>query len=731
MVIEQVRDNLNIAHETVFSPDWQPSFIIPLEKAVATVLPKELGIDRAALARFDHGLYALGNTDTKEALLLYGLSPAPADTNGIHTRLKRALPQDMSPSDAKNIQEHHLRSLQKTGLVSVRKVNGRLYWATTPEAELVKRIAALFLKHGFEHEAPVSDIFGRTESPSDTYSRAYINRSALLLFLCQGPSFSTALAIKTGLQTNTIEANLNALIKLGLVQGDALDVKLTRTGQEFIKAVLLPALLACAGNAKVLDKLGAILEEVAAQPEISAKVLGLYRLANPQIPREKTAKAIIAFIQDHGAARTHEILEKFGKRADPVLTDLVLAGALVEQREGSAAYFFLPGTEILQRKKTEGDRETRPISQLRKEEADREWSFLANLLAPQVLTGEIIEELFRLGITKYPAQFFKPADDKPKVAQTATLYERIKLSSKAAKTATETAENTPSGVEAYLAEVRTIPLITRTEVVELTRSMEVSNWQIREAQKHNDPQIEAHAREKLKKFEERLTNANLRWVVSIAKKYMGLGLSLADLIQEGNIGLLRAVRKFDWRKGYAFSTYASSWIKQAIMRALSDTSRTIRLPIHAVERIKIYTETRRKLTEELGRQATVQEVAHKLGWDASETFRFARVIMTPASLDAPITDELDSSLHDVIKVPDMTSRLAERSALRAEIYQAMMRLNPRERRVVELIYGLDNHGTHTLEEVGRELGVTRERVRQILDKALEKLGKEEKLRQQY
>jgi len=253
----------------------------------------------------------------------------------------------------------------------------------------------------------------------------------------------------------------------------------------------------------------------------------------------------------------------------------------------------------------------------------------------------------------------------------------------------------------YLREIGRISLLTAAQEVELAKAIEAGSTAARDT----------------------LIESNLRLVVAIAKKYLGRGVTFLDLIQEGNLGLIRAVQKFDYRRGFKFSTYATWWIRQAITRSIADQARTIRLPVHIAEIVNKIIRIERRLASELGREPTVEEIAEEIGLTTEKVESTKRSALDPISLDTPVGPEDDARLMDF--VPDADAQDAMQAAaagmLREEIQSALETLGPRERRVLQLRFGLVDGQQRTLDEVGRRLGVTRERIRQIESKALRKL----------
>jgi RNA polymerase primary sigma factor len=256
-------------------------------------------------------------------------------------------------------------------------------------------------------------------------------------------------------------------------------------------------------------------------------------------------------------------------------------------------------------------------------------------------------------------------------------------------------------VRAYLREIGRVPLLTAEEEVSLAKRIERGDHAAKQA----------------------LIEANLRLVVSVAKRYVGRGMLFLDLIQEGNLGLMRAVEKYDWRRGYKFSTYATWWIRQAITRGIADQARTIRVPVHMVETINKLVRVRRQLTQELERDPSHEEIAERMEITPARVEQILKIAQEPVSLETPVGDEDDSSLGDFIEDDEeRRPHVAVDAKLRSEELGAVLRSLPhRERRVIELRYGLTGEDPMTLEEVGRYFGVTRERIRQIETRTLFKL----------
>ena len=318
-------------------------------------------------------------------------------------------------------------------------------------------------------------------------------------------------------------------------------------------------------------------------------------------------------------------------------------------------------------------------------------------LPKEILSAEILDNIYlnimELGIdvVDEPKSKDELGEDEPPPTVTSGRDESVAL------------EELPlsDSVRMYLREIGKISLLTAAEEVELAKGVEAG-----------DPVAKAH-----------LVDANLRLVVSIAKKYIGRGMLFLDLIQEGNLGLIRAVEKFDYQKGFKFSTYATWWIRQAITRAIADQARTIRIPVHMVETINKLIRISRQLVQRLGREPTAEEIAAEMEISSDRVEEIQRIAQEPVSLETPIGEEEDSQLGDFLEDKDMPNpeEVAASMILREQLEEMLDDLSEREREVLRLRFGLEDGHAHTLEDVGRRFGVTRERIRQIEAKALRKL----------
>ena len=341
----------------------------------------------------------------------------------------------------------------------------------------------------------------------------------------------------------------------------------------------------------------------------------------------------------------------------------------------------------------------------------------------QPVKEELIEELLAKtrarGFVTYSEILFQFPGIEKNLAALEALYDRLEkegvkveevkeylsLPSEEEKKRQTLEEEAPlDTVQMYLKEIGRISFVTGEQERELSKRIEQGDLEAKKI----------------------LARANLRLVVSIAKKYIGrsANLTLLDLIQEGNLGLFRAVEKFDWRRGYKFSTYATWWIRQAITRALADQARTIRIPVHMIETISKYTQVKRRLLQDLGREPLSEEIAAEMGLEVAKVRHIERISQETVSLETPVgEDDEDSVLAEFVedeKVPPPSVEAA-RNLLRERLKDILGDLAPREQKILAMRFGLDDGITHTLEEVGNEFGVTRERIRQIEAKALEKI----------
>lgn len=323
-----------------------------------------------------------------------------------------------------------------------------------------------------------------------------------------------------------------------------------------------------------------------------------------------------------------------------------------------------------------------------------------NLDAEQI--DKFYDQLENLGIDTTGEDYLRPIDEEA-LPELEELEEIEEVTEDELANAEAIAENfsTDDPVRMYLKEIGKIPLLTAEEEIELAIRM-------------------ANGDEAAK---QRMAEANLRLVVSIAKRYVGRGMLFLDLIQEGNLGLIKAVEKFDYTKGYKFSTYATWWIRQAITRAIADQARTIRIPVHMVETINKVIRVSRQLLQELGHDPTPEEIADEMSMPVEKVRDILKIAQEPVSLETPIGEEEDSHLGDFIPDEDASepSEAASFTLLKEQLTSVLSTLTPREEKVLRLRFGIEDGRTRTLEEVGKEFNVTRERIRQIEAKALRKL----------
>jgi RNA polymerase primary sigma factor len=340
-----------------------------------------------------------------------------------------------------------------------------------------------------------------------------------------------------------------------------------------------------------------------------------------------------------------------------------------------------------------------------------------------VMAGEVQQEL---EVVEAPAEAFDKVVDALRAQSVEVREEEAEALFEILPPPNDVEVSDP--VRMYLQEIGRVPLLDAQQEVELAMQMEAGQ---RAAEKlegggrlgTSDKAILKRATKQGERAQQRLVEANLRLVVSIAKKYVGRGMPLLDLIQEGNLGLMRAVDKFDYRKGFKFSTYASWWIRQAVTRALADQGRTIRVPVHMVETINKLAAVQRGLSQDLGREPTIEEIAADLELEPAKVTELRRIAQDPLSLETPLGEEEDSTLGDF--VPDLDAEAPVTAAsfklLQEYLGIVLEELNEREREVLIMRFGLRDGKIHTLEQVGRYFNVTRERIRQLETKALAKL----------
>lgn len=316
------------------------------------------------------------------------------------------------------------------------------------------------------------------------------------------------------------------------------------------------------------------------------------------------------------------------------------------------------------------------------------------------LTPEQIQEL-RQDLTEQGIDLVGSANEGPTETETEKKASVPRGKKAAAQTEEVATDASVDSLRLYLRSIGRVELLTAEQEVELAKRIE-----------RGDDRAKQH-----------MVEANLRLVVSIAKNHVGRGLTLLDLIQEGSLGLIRAVEKFDYRRGYKFSTYATWWIRQAVSRAVADKARTIRIPVHMVERLNTITNMERQLVQKLGREPEPHEIAAELKWPTAEVRELMRFSQQPVSLEKSVGDQEDSELIDLVedKTAESPDEAAAESIQRETVWRALSMLSDRDRKVIEMRYGLDGRKPATLDEVAQELGLTRERVRQIEHSSLKQL----------
>jgi RNA polymerase primary sigma factor len=415
------------------------------------------------------------------------------------------------------------------------------------------------------------------------------------------------------------------------------------------------------------------------------------------------------------------------------ITDLGAWGALIQRAKADGSFTVTQAEvcEVLELDVDRFDAELAAVRDLLDKEGitlDEELDVVDDLLAEQAhlerLSAEHVDEVLAdpLGGIDVAAD---DAEDGPR--------RRLKLV-KGSRAIADRGSGSSDPVRVYLKEIGRVPLLTGYEEVSLAKRIEAGGQagvrlaELEAAGRLGELDLTAKRRlERTARDGERaksdLIQANLRLVVSIAKRYVGRGMHLLDLIQEGNLGLMRAVEKFDHTKGFKFSTYATWWIRQAITRAIADQARTIRIPVHMVESINKVHRIQRQMMQELEREPTIEELAAKVDMTPERVREIMRISQDPLSLDSPVGETDDSQLSDFIEdtQADAPAEMAARNMLGKAVVEALSELSDREKEVVRLRFGLDDGQARTLEEVGKEFGVTRERIRQIEAKTLAKL----------
>ena len=430
-----------------------------------------------------------------------------------------------------------------------------------------------------------------------------------------------------------------------------------------------------------------------------------------KLTKKQAAEAAAGVLEAELIERVDEMVKSSGKTIEKSVIEDAFADDGLNDKQLDAVYDYFKAYGV----------KVQEAGEAVETEADAE-----EAIDPTMSDEEIME-----GIPEDELQSSKAADEMLKEKPKTTKKKRTDAR-KARAEAASLALLTGDPVRMYLKEIGKVDLLTASEEVDLAMKIEAGLKATAELEAAEDAGIELDRRERrrLTRIEQvgldakdALIEANLRLVVSIAKRYVGRGMLFLDLIQEGNLGLIRAVEKFDYTKGFKFSTYATWWIRQAITRAIADQARTIRIPVHMVETINKLVRIQRQLLQELGREPTPEEIGEKMDMTAERVREIQKISQEPVSLETPIGEEEDSQLGDFIEDHEAIrpDEAASFTMLQEQLGKVLDGLAERERKVIELRFGLKDGHPRTLEEVGREFGVTRERIRQIESKTLAKL----------
>lgn len=578
-----------------------------------------------------------------------------------------------------------------------------------------------------------------------------MERKVLDLASKNGETNMQTLTRSTGYSEQRISGALAKFSRIGLLESTGFTVKkqsdasITEEGRKFVNQVLVPILRICSGDrsSDLIDTL----ETVRNNPDVAnAAITVFHKKEEDRMSAEDVKTAVMAHIKAVGRpVASGEILNNVRSSAIKYFDDLVKENQLVRYNNTFGTLYALPGMDI---PKVRGEvilfdygesNERKFFRNLSKKEVsvevlNQELAFLSYVLAPEMRTMASIMLLRAEGLTKYSAHlyrfmrregFFLEFQKDIIYFKTGELQrQQTEESEQSLAEYRDNILDTSDIMTMYSQTIKRIPLLTEKEEYDVARGIQICKWQIEQVKNIEDTtvknKIKTYTANIENELKSRLTSSSLRLVVWVAKKYQGRGLPLLDLVQEGNIGLMRAVEKFDYRKGFKFSTHATWWIRQAISAAAADTGKTIRHPRHIVDLERKYFGVKYRMEKELGRTPTSEEVAMEVCITAEKALEIETIAQLPVSLDTPVGDgesTLGDFLRDNVEIP----KAGEIADLKQRITDLLDSLPPRERRVLELRFGLTDGRERTLEEVGIETGVTRERIRQIEAKAFAKL----------